>query len=205
MIAQVRLDTERLLLRELRDGDVPPLAALNADPRVMQHFPAPLSAAETEEMVGRIRAHVAARGFGMWAVEVRGGAPFIGLVGLAVPRFEAHFTPCVEVGWRLAAEHWGRGYATEAARAAVAFGFDRLGLAEIVSFTVPGDAALAWRRLPAPPDPRHEPARFARPLQAPARGRMNGARIVWAGGPLRHTIWASCPPRRCLCSPPWSA
>jgi RimJ/RimL family protein N-acetyltransferase len=155
MIAQVRLDTERLLLRELRDGDVPPLAALNADPRVMQHFPAPLSAAETEEMVGRIRAHVAARGFGMWAVEVRGGAPFIGLVGLAVPRFEAHFTPCVEVGWRLAAEHWGRGYATEAARAAVAFGFDRLGLAEIVSFTVPGNTGsrrvmekLGMRRSP---------------------------------------------------------
>ena len=88
-------------------------------------------------MVARIRAHFARHGFGFWAVEVPGVAEFIGLVGLAVPRFEAHFTPCVEIGWRLARAHWGRGYATEAARAALDFGFRDLNLDEIVAFTVP--------------------------------------------------------------------
>jgi RimJ/RimL family protein N-acetyltransferase len=70
-------------------------------------------------------------------VEVRGGAAFAGFVGLSVPRFEAHFAPCVEIGWRLAAQHWGHGYATEGARAALAFGFGTLGLEEIVAFTAP--------------------------------------------------------------------
>jgi ribosomal-protein-alanine N-acetyltransferase len=133
------LRTDRLLLRPWRDEDLAPFAALNADPRVMEHFPAPLSAAESAASAARIRAHLEERGFGLWAVEVPGVTAFAGFVGLSVPRFEAPFTPCVEVGWRLACAHWGHGYATEGARAAVAFGFERLGLAEVVSFTVPGN------------------------------------------------------------------
>jgi RimJ/RimL family protein N-acetyltransferase len=112
---------------------------MNADPRVMEFFPGPLTRQETEAMLGRIRDHFAQRGFGLWAVEVPGVADFIGFIGLMVPRFEAHFTPCVEVGWRLAFEHWGHGYATEGARAALEFGFQRLGLEEIVSMTVPAN------------------------------------------------------------------
>ncbi len=127
--------SERLLLRRWRPSDLAPFAALNADPRVMRHFPATLSRAESDAFADGIEDHFAAKGFGLWAVEVPGGAPFIGFVGLSVPRFEASFTPCVEIGWRLAAEHWGRGYAPEAARAALAFGFDTLALREILSFT----------------------------------------------------------------------
>ncbi|MCK6545243.1 GNAT family N-acetyltransferase [Myxococcota bacterium] len=131
--------TERLVLRAWLDSDRAVFSAINADPRVMEHFPSVLTPDETAALVARIRAHWSSRGFGLWAVEAPGVAPFIGFVGLTVPRFEASFTPCVEVGWRLAAEHWGRGFATEAARAALSFGFDALGLDEIVSFTVPAN------------------------------------------------------------------
>jgi ribosomal-protein-alanine N-acetyltransferase len=101
----------------------------------MRYFPAPLTREQSDALAGRARATIAERGWGLWAVEVAGGASFIGFVGLAEPRFEAHFTPAVEIGWRLAREQWGRGYATEGARAVLAFGFDELGLEEIVSFT----------------------------------------------------------------------
>lgn len=129
------LTTDRLVLRPWRDADLAPFAALNADPEVMEHFPAPLTPAETEAMMGRMTAALTERGFGWWAVEVPGEAPFIGFIGLSVPSFEAPFTPAVEVGWRLARAHWGRGYATEGGREALRFGFEDLGLAEIVSFT----------------------------------------------------------------------
>ena len=129
------LTTDRLLLRPWRDADVDPFAALNADPAVMEHFPAVMTRAETEAGVARVRQVFAERGFGWWAVEVPGVAPFIGFVGLWVPSFEAPFTPCVEVGWRLAKDYWGQGYATEGAREALRFGFEDLGLKEIVSFT----------------------------------------------------------------------
>ena len=130
------LTTERLILRPWRDEDLAPFAAMNADPEVMRHFPATLDRAESDAMVGRIRLHFATRGFGMWAVEVPGVTSFAGFIGLSVPRFEAPFMPCVEIGWRLATACWGRGYATEGARAALAFGFGTLKQAEIVSFTV---------------------------------------------------------------------
>lgn len=133
------LTTERLILRPWRDADLAPFAALNADPEVMAHFPMPLAREESDALAARIRGGLGAEGFGLWAVEVRGGAPFIGFVGLAAPSFSTHFTPCIEVGWRLARAHWGQGYASEAAEAAVADGFARLGLAEIVSFTVPAN------------------------------------------------------------------
>jgi ribosomal-protein-alanine N-acetyltransferase len=112
---------------------------MNADPRVMEHFPKLMSREETEASCARIEAHFEEHGFGLWAVEIPGVAPFIGFIGLCVPRFEAHFTPCVETGWRLAAEHWGRGLATEGALAVLALGFESLGLAEIVSFTATGN------------------------------------------------------------------
>lgn len=133
------LATARLRLRPWRDDDLPAFAALNVDPDVMAHLPGPLDRAASDAMAGRIREHFRRRGFGFWAVEVPGVAPFAGFVGLAIPRFEAHFTPCIEIGWRLARDHWGRGYATEAARAALDFGFRELDLAEVVAFTVPAN------------------------------------------------------------------
>jgi RimJ/RimL family protein N-acetyltransferase len=133
------LRTARLLLRPWRDDDLPAFAALNADVRVMELFPSVLSRADSDAQAGRIRDHWRDHGFGLWAVEVPGRASFAGFVGLAKPAFDAAFTPCVEVGWRLAAEHWGQGYATEGARAAVAHGFEALGLAELVSMTVPAN------------------------------------------------------------------
>lgn len=114
---------------------------MNADPEVMRHFPALLTRGQSDTCAERIEAHWATHGFGLWAVEIPGVAPFAGFVGLSVPRFEAAFTPCVEIGWRLDRAHWRQGYATEAAGAAMAFGFDELRLREIVSFTVPSNAA----------------------------------------------------------------
>lgn len=129
------LRTERLLLRQWRDEDLEPFAELNADPETMRYFPAPPTREESDALAERSRRQIDDEGWGLWAVEVRGGASFVGFVGLARPSFEEHFTPAVEVGWRLARRHWGRGYATEAGRAALAYGFDELGLEEIVSFT----------------------------------------------------------------------
>lgn len=132
-----RLETERLLLREWRDADREPFAAMNADPRVAEHLTRALDRAETDAFVDRILDHWARDGHGLWAVETKADGTFIGFVGLTPPNFAAAFTPCVEIGWRLAPAAWGHGYATEGARAALAFGFERLGLDEIVSFTVP--------------------------------------------------------------------
>jgi RimJ/RimL family protein N-acetyltransferase len=110
-------------------------AALNADPRVMEFYPAPLSRDQSDEMVERIEECFDRRGFGLWAVEIAATDEFAGYVGLWPAVFEAHFTPAVEVGWRLARRYWGRGYAPEGARAAMADGFERIGFDEIVSFT----------------------------------------------------------------------
>ncbi len=133
------ITTDRLLLRRWRPGDAEPFARLNADPRVMEHFPSMSTREESDQLIRRIEDHFDQYGFGLWAVEVPGLADFIGFVGLRIPPWDASFTPCVEVGWRLSAEFWGRGYATEAARAALEFGFRSLNLTEIVSFTVPGN------------------------------------------------------------------
>jgi ribosomal-protein-alanine N-acetyltransferase len=139
------LRTERLVLRPWRDEDLEPFAALNGDPRVMEHFPAPLTRAQSDEMAGRIRLRMADQGYGLWAVEVLGAAGFIGFVGLMIPTFEAHFTPCVEVGWRFAHAHWGHGFAGEGASAALTHAFGPLGLTEVVAMTVP--ANLRSRRV----------------------------------------------------------
>ena len=135
MASPSTLKTSRLDLRLWRDEDLRALAAMNADPRVMEFFPKVLDRAESDAQAARIRDHFARRGFGLWVVEVPGIADFIGFVGLAVPTIETHFTPCVEIGWRLIPEHWGKGYATEAALASLDFGFRQLGLDEIVSYT----------------------------------------------------------------------
>ncbi|MEQ1872203.1 MAG: GNAT family N-acetyltransferase [Ilumatobacteraceae bacterium] len=129
--------TERLLLRRWREADKAPYAQLNADPEVMRHFPSTLTRDQSDQMVDRMTAAWDANSFGLWAVERLDTGAFIGFVGLAAPNWQAEFTPCVEVGWRLAAAHWGQGFAPEAARAALAFGFENVDLPndEIVSFT----------------------------------------------------------------------
>jgi RimJ/RimL family protein N-acetyltransferase len=127
--------TQRLLLREWRDADVDEFAAINADPAVMEYFPETYTEERTRRFVARIRERWAELGYGLWAVELKDTGRFIGYVGLWPATFPAHFTPAVEVGWRLAADQWGHGYATEGARAALNYGFETLGLEEIVSFT----------------------------------------------------------------------
>jgi ribosomal-protein-alanine N-acetyltransferase len=129
------LTTPRLRLRPWRESDLAPFAAMNADPLVMEHFPAVQAREESDAFAQRAMALIERQGWGHWALEVVGGEPFIGFAGLSVKTFEAPFTPCTEVGWRLARAAWGHGYATEAAQAAVAFGFSELRLAEIVSYT----------------------------------------------------------------------
>jgi RimJ/RimL family protein N-acetyltransferase len=133
--AIVELHTARLRLRAWRSEDLDPFAALNSDPRVMEHFPQLLSRQQSDLLAGRIVSDLRAQGWGLWAVEVAATRFFAGFVGLSRPSFRAHFTPAVEVGWRLGQDYWGCGYATEAARAALEFGFESLGLMEIVSFT----------------------------------------------------------------------
>jgi RimJ/RimL family protein N-acetyltransferase len=136
--------TDRLLLREWRNTDVDPFAAMNSDPRVMQYFPETYSEERTRRFVARIEACWSERGYGLWAVERQDTGRFIGYVGLWPATFPAHVTPAVEVGWRLAADQWGHGYATEAARASLGYGFDTVGLDEIVSFTS-GLNVRSWR------------------------------------------------------------
>ena len=129
----VSLRTSRLLLRPWRDEDVAAFAELSADPAVMEYL-VPLPG-----WVARARAHWEEHGFGQWVVEIAGEPSFVGVVGLNTISYEAHFSPAVEVAWRLARAYWGRGYATEAARAALDHGFEKLALAEIVATTVPAN------------------------------------------------------------------
>lgn len=129
------METARLRLRQWRAADRAPFAALNADPRVMEHFPARLDVAASDAMVERCQALIRERGWGLWAVEIKESARFIGFVGLNIPTVDLPFSPCVEIGWRLAVGAWGKGYATEAARAALRVGFEQLALSEIVAFT----------------------------------------------------------------------
>jgi RimJ/RimL family protein N-acetyltransferase len=133
------IPTDRLHLRAWRDTDRDPFAVLSADPRVMEHFPSTLSREQSDALADHVEAHFDRCGFGFWAVEVPGVAHFVGFIGLSVPSFEAHFTPCVEIGWRLSREHWDRGYATEGAQAALRFGFETLQLEQIVALAVPGN------------------------------------------------------------------
>jgi ribosomal-protein-alanine N-acetyltransferase len=139
LAAEPQLETERLRLRRWRAADRESFAEINADPEVMEHFPAPLTRSQSDDLVEAIESGFERHGFGLWALETRSSGELIGFAGLAVPGFEAPFMPAVEVGWRLARPAWGQGYATEAGRAALEFGFDRVGLEQIVSFTSAGN------------------------------------------------------------------
>ncbi len=130
------ITSDRLLLRRWREGDVAPFAAMNADPLTMRFMPGVMTVEETRAQIARFEEHHRLHGFGVWAVEAPGVAPLIGYAGLQRVPFEAHFTPAVEIGWRLAPAYWGQGYATETARAALRIGFEDLNLDQIVSFTV---------------------------------------------------------------------
>lgn len=152
----VELRTERLLLRDWCDDDLEPFAALNGDAWAMRFFPNPYDRERSDAMAKRIRTFLHERSWGLWALEVPGVAAFVGFVGLAIPVLDLPFMPCVEVGWRLARAHFSNGYATEAARAALQFGFETLELDEIVAMTamrnLPSRAVmerLAMRRDPA--------------------------------------------------------
>ncbi|NNC40206.1 MAG: GNAT family N-acetyltransferase [Acidimicrobiia bacterium] len=135
----MELQTERLILRRWRPSDRKPFAAMNSDPEVMRHFVAPLTGQESDAFIDRIEDAFDIWGFGLWAIEVPGVAGFVGFTGLWPVGFEAHFTPAVEIGWRLSRQHWGFGYATEAASAALKYGLGPAGLDEVVSFTIPAN------------------------------------------------------------------
>jgi RimJ/RimL family protein N-acetyltransferase len=154
--ARVDLPTARLLLRRWRDTDRAPFAALNADPEVMTYFPGTLDRSTSDAIVDRAEAAFDAEGFGLWAVERRQDGRFIGFVGLARPSFEAAFTPCVEIGWRLARDAWGHGYATEGALAVRDHAFEVVGLDELLSWTTVANAAS--RRVMERIGMRHDPA-----------------------------------------------
>ncbi len=178
----VEIETARLLLRRWREADREPFARVNADPLVMEHFPALLSRAESDRLVDNIEAHFERHGFGLWAAEQRATGQFIGFIGLAVPRFEAAFTPCVEIGWRIDPAFWGMGLATEGAREVVRRGFAVFGLNEIVSFTVPANtrSRRVMEKLGMTHDPRDD---FDHPNLAP-------------GHPLRlHVLYRLRQPR----------
>ena len=147
------ITTERLLLRRWKPEDFEPFCAMNADAEVMRHFPSTLTREQTASGLRRAEVHFDRHGWGLFAAEHEG--QFIGYVGLFHVPFEAHFTPAVEIGWRLARAYWNRGLATEGARACLEFGFSRLDLKEIVAFTVPGNAAS--RRVMEKIGMRHDP------------------------------------------------
>jgi 3-dehydroquinate dehydratase / shikimate dehydrogenase len=138
MMENTVIQTKRLILRKWRAEDLEPFAAMNADPRVMEYFPARLSHEESAQMMKRMQSNMAKNGFGWWAVCAPGVADFIGFIGLSPVdhiTMPVHFTPTVEVGWRLAFDYWGKGYAPEGALACLKHGFEELKLNEIVSFT----------------------------------------------------------------------
>jgi 3-dehydroquinate dehydratase / shikimate dehydrogenase len=185
---EAAITTERLALRAWRASDRHAFAALNADPRVMEWFPETLSRERSDEMADVIAARLLEAGWGLWAVEVPGIADFIGFVGLN-PADDVVGWPAVEVGWRLAAEHWGQGYAPEAARAALAFGFDALSLDEIVSLTTVGNlkSRRVMEKIGMSHDPRddfeHPRIAVGSPLRAHVLYRLG--RATFAGDTQR--------------------
>jgi RimJ/RimL family protein N-acetyltransferase len=129
------LTTQRLLLRGWTDADRDPWAAMNADPEVMRYFPSTRSRADSDAALEEFQGLLTRNGYGLWAVEVRATGDFIGFVGLNPTPDDYPVAPATEIGWRLARSSWGRGYATEAARAVLAHAFGPLGFTELVSFT----------------------------------------------------------------------
>lgn len=129
------IKTERLLLRQWKESDFEPFAAINADPEVMAFYPSILSTEQSHEMAKLFQGLIEQKGWGFWAVERLSDQAFIGFVGLHEPRYDLPVTPCVEIGWRLSKDAWGKGYATEAAKAALDFAFNELNLKQVYSFT----------------------------------------------------------------------
>jgi RimJ/RimL family protein N-acetyltransferase len=190
------LTTDRLLLRRWTDADLEPFAALNRDPRVMEHLSRQLSRQDSDAFVAMIEAEFEERGFGLWAVEVRAERRLVGFTGLHVADFEAHFTPAVEVGWRLAADAWGHGYASEAAMAALDFAFAGAGLAEVVSMTTPRNrrSQRVMERIGMHRDPADD---FAHPRFAPGhRLRQHLLYRITAAEHLARRSALSPPPSR---------
>jgi RimJ/RimL family protein N-acetyltransferase len=185
VVPEVR--TERLLLRGWNPSDRVAFAALNADLVVVEHLPGALTRSESDELASRIERGWEEHGYGLWAVEVPGVAPFVGFVGLNHTTFVAPFTPAVEVGWRLAASAWGHGYATEAGAAALAFGFERHDLEEIVSFTIPRNARsrAVMERLGLRHDPADDFEHPSLPKDSPIRRHVlyRLDRTTWANRP----------------------
>ncbi len=160
------LHTRRLTMRPFQEGDREPFAAINADPEVMEHFLAPLSREESDQFLDRINSGFAAHGFGLWALVSGADGELLGFTGLSVPRFSAPFMPAVEIGWRLRRSAWGQGLATEAASAALDFGFGPGGLEEVVSFTSAGNerSQAVMRQVGMTHEPRED---FQHPLVPP--------------------------------------
>nr|WP_236714703.1 GNAT family N-acetyltransferase [Nonomuraea pusilla] len=134
------MQTERLIMRRWRETDRAAFAEMNRDPEVMEHFPAPLTREQSDLFVDRIEQGFERHGWGLWALEERGSGAFVGFTGLQLKTFASHFTPAADIGWRLARPAWGKGYATEAAARALAYGFEEAGLDEIVAMTAVGNA-----------------------------------------------------------------
>lgn len=180
-MASTQLQTERLVLRQWHDDDLWDLAELNADPDVMEHFPAPMTAEQSAEMLGIQQSLLEAGRPAYFAVDVWATSEFIGFIGLNVPRFDAAFTPCVEIGWRLKRAAWGNGYATEGADAVLRYGFVTLGLPEIVAFTATQNtrSRAVMERLAMTHDPNDDFDHPALPV----------------GGPLtRHVLYRKARP-----------
>jgi RimJ/RimL family protein N-acetyltransferase len=189
------MNTDRLILRPWRDADRAAFASLNDDPAVMEFMPRRLTRDESDALAVRVQGEIERRGWGLWAIEVQRGPAFIGFVGLSVPTFDAHFIPCVEIAWRLAKEHWGYGYATEAAERSLRFAFETLSLPQVVSFTVPSNTRsrrvmehIGMSRDKAG-DFEHPRIAPGNPLRAHVLYRLR--REVWRGrhaGPTSHFL-----------------
>ena len=175
------LHTRRCVLRQWKEADLAPWAAMNADPEVRRHFPTVLDAEQAGAEAGRCRDAIAQRGWGMWALEVPGAFAFAGFVGLNVPHYDAPFVPAVEIGWRLPRAAWGQGLASEAAQAALGFAFTHLDLNEVIAIAVPGNEPS--RRVMQRLGMRHDEA-----------GDFDHPRIE-AGHPLRrHVLYRATAP-----------
>lgn len=176
------IETPRLILRGWREADLEPWAALNADPEVMRHFPSTHTRVESDAMAARNQDHIDQHGFGLWAVERKEDGVFLGFTGLMVLRDNNPLAPGVEAGWRLARHAWGKGFATEAARAAMDDGFSRMSLKQIVAFTarsnLPSQAVMGRLGMTRRPD-----LDFDHPM-------------VLQGDPLRpHLVWSQDRPQ----------